>query len=247
MTRSIYKRASAISTIEMCEYGCGNIAAYVSQGGKKMCASSSNKCQALRDKNSLGVTKAHKDGKIPGWTELNNRGLSNRGWSKGLTKEVDARVGRPGLIGKRFGASLTGHTQETKDRMSQHRVCVLENSPHVKWMALSNGIKVQGTWEFNVGEKLLSDNILVSRTRLQFDQHRRYTPDFCIGENTYVEVKGWLSDRDIKKYKKVLIEHPNIKIILIRDEGKRHNYSNFISGKITLDDCEDLREVILGC
>lgn len=103
-----------------------------------------------------------------------------------------------------------------------------------------NGLKVQGSWEFNVGSKLLELGYSISRTRLKYDSHRVYTPDFSIGDNVFVEVKGWLSNRDIEKYQKVFKDHPDVKIYLIRNE-KHKNYAKFISGQITLADCEDLK------
>lgn len=213
---------------------------------KMICERSCNSCPAIKQKNSKGVTQAHKDGKIPGWTDLVEQGKVNRGWSKGLTKDIDPRVARPALVGKRFGASLNGHTEETKNLSSQIRIKHLESVPHIKWIQLSNGIKVQGNWELNVGERLLSLGYLISRPFIKFDNHRRYTPDFCIGLNVYVEVKGWMKDSDILKYRKVLSEHPQIKIYLIRNEFPKYNYSRFISSEIYLEDCEDLREVVFS-
>lgn len=87
---------------------------------------------------------------------------------------------------------------------------------------------------------------LVSRFSLKYDNHRRYTPDFCIGDNTFIEVKGWLSNRDIDKYKRFFKDYPNLKIYLIRDENKIGNYTKFINDEISLDECEDLKLAIGG-
>lgn len=244
--RGPYKKAIPIETSEFCKFGCGQIAKFKNNSGTLTCEVTSNRCPENRKKNSVGLVKAHIDEKLPGWTKLRNEYGIDTAWSRGLTKEIDVRLARPTLVGKAWGAGITGHSLEMKQILSDIRIHTLENSPHVKWMILPNGIKVQGSWEYNVGQKLINDGFILSRIRLKYDGHHQYTPDFCIGLDTYVEVKGWLSDRDITKYTKVLNDHPKIKIYLIRDEGKRNNYKKFTKGLIELNDCEDLREVIMG-
>ena len=241
--KKIHGKSTQIESTNYCCYGCGNLAKFLSPSGKEMCDSSANKCPVNRKKNQDKIKIAHEEGRIPGWANIQNL---NRGWAKGLTKDIDPRVAKPWQIGKRFGASLTGHTQETKDKLQLARIATLESSPHVEWLTLSNGIKVQGSWELNVGEVLLSAGHEVSRVRIKYDGHRRYTPDFCIDENVYVEVKGWLKKSDIEKYQKVFKDHPDIKIYLIRDECKMYNYKRFIKGEIKLSDCEDLKEVVMN-
>jgi hypothetical protein len=242
------KKPVKVITDNKCDYGCGNKANYISSSGKYICESHNSKCTSLKKKNSEAIKMAHKEGRIPGWNDIENL---NRGWSKGLTKDTDARVLKAAKsLKKRFEngelSNSRPHTEETKRIMSEKRTLYLENSPHIKWKILSNGIKVQGLWEYNVGEKLLKLGYDVSRNKIFYDSHRRYTPDFCIDENLYIEVKGWLSDRDIVKYTKVFKDNPNIKIYLIRDELDKNNYTRFISGEIFLEECEDLKEV-LGC
>lgn len=140
-------------------------------------------------------------------------------------------------IGRRYSLS-----EDAKRKISEARIKYLESSTNIKWFDL-NGIKVQGRWEHNVGLKLLELGYSISRFKIKYDGYRTYTPDFSIADGIFVEVKGWLSDRDIVKYQKVFKDHPDIKIYLIRDEKKIGNYSKFISGQISLDDCEDLRVV----
>ena len=237
-----------VETNELCHLGCGKLAQFKNKSGKFTCESSSNACPEVKRNNREKLLKLYENGRDAKDIAANMSAESKEkmAWAKGLKKEFDDRVARPSLVGVRFGASLHGHSKETKELLSKHRISVLENSPNVKWYEISNGIKVQGLWEVNVGEKLISHGYDVSRTRILYDGHRRYTPDFRLSENLYVEVKGWLSDRDKAKYSKVLLEHPNIKIFLIRDECNKHNYSRFISGEIKLDECEDLRQ-LLGC
>lgn len=147
---------------------------------------------------------------------------------------------------KRHRDTPTVHSSETKQRISIARINVLETSKHIPWFDVG-GIKVQGNWERNVAIRLTELGYQLDRHKVRYDNHRHYTPDFYIpGLNVYVEVKGWLSDRDVEKYKKVFESNPNLRIVLIRNERGMNNYSKFISGLVSLDECEDLKNTILG-
>jgi hypothetical protein len=50
--------------MDLCSYGCGKAALFKTKGGKLCCSDSPNKCEALRKKNSSGVKKAHKEGRM---------------------------------------------------------------------------------------------------------------------------------------------------------------------------------------
>ncbi len=84
--------AEAVTTTELCSYGCGNIAQYKNGSGKLMCCDRHNKCPALRKKNSDGLSQAHKDGRAVGWSKQREEYGTNTGWSKGLTAAEDSRI-----------------------------------------------------------------------------------------------------------------------------------------------------------
>lgn len=48
--------------MELCKYGCGNLASYVLNGKHPCCSSHYNKCEALRKRNSEGLKKAYSSG-----------------------------------------------------------------------------------------------------------------------------------------------------------------------------------------
>ena len=129
----------------------------------------------------------------------------------------------------------TGRTvsDETREKLSICRINFLENkNPHVKWFVV-DGIKVQGSWEFKVATKLSDLGIKFSRRRLKYDNARTYTPDFYLDEyDIYIEVKGWLRDSDVVKYKKVLLEHS----IDLRMLHGKHALSKFLSGDMNIFD-----------
>ena len=148
----------------------------------------------------------HRNGKPP----VNNRG--GGGWNKGLSKETNAGVAKmaKSLSVVNTGKKRNSLTEEQKRNLSQKRIEFLEKHPNsnIKWFTVSNGekeIKVQGQWEANVANWLNSQNVKWDRKRICYDGIHSYTPDFWLTElNFYIEVKGWLSDRDISKMKKVI-------------------------------------------
>ena len=78
-----------------------------------------------------------------------------------------------------------------------------------------NRLIVQGTWEKRLAEKLQSQKIEWTRIFLRYDRIRRYTPDFYLpNEKLYLEVKGFMRERDKRKMWKVIDEH-DIKILLV--------------------------------
>lgn len=243
MSRS---KAQPTTTFELCSGGCGCVAKFISKVGKFQCSQSMNSCPANRVKNSQALQKCHESGIM----RTDFGGKFNRGAFKGQTKETNAllkarseRAKKDFAEGKRVNPSRP-HSPETKKRMSESRIALLENSQLIDWIQLSNGINVQGKWEKNVGERLLALGYSISRVRVKYDGHRHYTPDFCIDDNVFIEVKGWLSDRDKTKYRNVFKDNPDLKIYLIRDELGIGNYSKFINGEISLEQCEILKEHI---
>lgn len=194
-----------------CHLGCGQQGIRQTKYGNWICSNSANSCPALKKRNSEAVTKAHKDGKIPGWNDLSDKVNLNRGWSKGLTKDTDIRLNKLSQILKASpntrGRSYK-HTQETKEILSKKRVEYLENnSKHCDWYEVS-GIKVQGKLELVFANFLVKHKIQFSRKRILYQEHRRYTPDFFLPDfNIYVEVKGFLYEKDKAKLNAILKEH----------------------------------------
>lgn len=134
------------------------------------------------------------------------------GWNKGLTKHTNEGVAK---MSKTISIIQTGRkgnlkTDEQKKNLSLKRIQFLENHPdcNIKWFVVNNGerdIKVQGEWEKTVAEWLNRNKIKWDRKRICYDGVHHYTPDFWIPDyNFYIEVKGWLSNRDIKKMNKVV-------------------------------------------
>lgn len=207
------KKQKTISTYKICD----NL--YKCECGKEF-----EKSQSLNAHFSQCII--HRNGKpiIDKWKGKNGKNT----WIQGLRKETDERVCNMAetlKIGFKTGKIIHGflgkhHSKETLDILSQKRIHYLENNPHVKWYVVNNGkkdIKVQGKWEKDFAEWLNKQNIKWDRVTIKYDGYHRYTPDFyLIDFDEYVEIKGWLKDRDKEKMKKVIKEH-NIKIKILYD------------------------------
>lgn len=90
------KPSIEVETSEMCAYGCGNRARYVTAQGKLICDTFSNKCPSIRKKNSAGTKNAYTDGKRKSGSEqyqlLDENSKLRMAWSKGLTKDTNDSV-----------------------------------------------------------------------------------------------------------------------------------------------------------
>ena len=167
----------------------------------------------------------HRNGKIPIHTTGSWGRGNNKIWNKGLNKENNislfntSNILKENYSGKNAIWYGKHHSEETSDKLSLARIKYLENTPHIKWYIVNNGereIKVQGKWELNVANWLNKNNIKWDRITIKY-KNRRYTPDFyLIDRNEYIEVKGWLKDRDLYKMFLVLQENSNIKIRLLQ-------------------------------
>lgn len=130
MKRKPYKRAQQIETTELCKFGCGQIAKYVNGQGGLACEVVAAKCPENRKKNGAG-----NKGKVSGssrYASFSQETKDRMNWAKGLSKDIDPRVTSPHMIGKKFGAALNGHTQETKDKLSTFKTAWLRNPDNHK-------------------------------------------------------------------------------------------------------------------
>jgi hypothetical protein len=141
-------------------------------------------------------------------------------WAKGLTKDTDARIkSRPELVGKRFASSLTGHTDETKKKLSEVAKKrklggYIQGSGRGKkgWY---KGFFCDSSWELAYIIFCLEHNIDIKRNteKRQYIWKgvvKNYIPDFIV-EGVLTEVKGfkteqWLAKLDANKDVKVLYE-----------------------------------------
>ena len=142
--------------------------------------------------------------------------LSNRGWSKGLTKETDNRVNKNvesrKNFYKKYGGSFKGkhHSEETKKKISKSMLEYNHSSnkrySHGKGGYYDN-IYFMSTWELAYYLYLKDCGENIERCKLRFkytynNKEHYYTPDFIVN-GKIVEIKGRETEVDLEKYKVV--------------------------------------------
>lgn len=190
--------ADPIETTELCSYGCGSIAKFINKSKRLMCCKSSNSCPANRKKNSESVKKSGRD-YTDRYKNLPQETKDRMSWSKGLTKEDDPRVARPQLKGKRFGISLTGHTEETKQKIAAARTAWLKNPYNRRNLG-----RHKKSWMEITFEHYLNDNGINGwDTEVHFwneELRKNYFPDFIFeSKKLIIELDGTQHKKTIEK------------------------------------------------
>lgn len=144
-------------------------------------------------------------------------------WNKGLTKEQHPGLEQPHRKGIRFGASLNGHTQETKSKLS-----LVAKERKLGGYNIGSGRGKKGwfkgyfcdsSWELAYIIWCLDHNKDIKRnTEKRFYEYdgqiRLYIPDFIV-DGVLIEIKGYRT----KQWQAKLISNPDIKV-LYEDEMK---------------------------
>ena len=154
-------------------------------------------------------------------------------WNKGLTKETSEIVRHISETFKqhyRDGRFSLGHpmskaSKEMLSKKQSQRINKFGSGgfKDVGWYKVKNikGVEftVRGKWELAVANKLNELGILWIRNNLVsyfLRYNRYYNPDFYLPEtNQYVEVKGYYSDKDKEKMKRVVECNTGIQILFI--------------------------------
>lgn len=123
------------------------------------------------------------------------------------------------------------HTDESKRKISLARIKFLEGSNHIKWFSVGN-IKVQGEWEYKIAKQCLDDGFDIKRIKVKYNNYQNYTPDIYLPIlDVYLEIKGWMPERDKIKYKKVIKDNPYkvFKVILGKKAWKNFSPSEILN------------------
>lgn len=216
------RQATLIDTTELCSYGCGSVAKFINGSKKLMCCKSSNSCPENKRKNSQGLKNSGRD-YVESYRALSQESKDRMNWAKGLTKEIDARVSRPEFIGRRFGASLTGHTEEAKKKIALARTAWLKNPENRKNLG-----RHKRSWMELTFEKYLADNGITGwDSEVHFwneELRKNYFPDFIFeSKKLIIELDGTQHRKTVeqdairdqwfesKGYKVIRIPHPEFK------------------------------------
>lgn len=147
--------------------------------------------------------------------------------SKGKTKETDPYLARPDQIGKKFGLSLTGHTNESKKKISESMKGNQNAQHRGDRQSYYKNIRMDSRWEVSTAKWLDDNNFQwkYNERGFKLSDGRYYYPDFFIYEDDefshLIEVKGYFRDENRKKFNMFLKEYSNIKICLwMKDDLK---------------------------
>ena len=176
--------ANPVNTTELCSYGCGSVAQFINGSNRLMCCKSNNSCPENKRKNSQGLKNCGRD-YVESYKNLPQESKDKMNWAKGLTKEVDPRVARPELVGRRWGASLTGHTPESKQKIATARTEWLKNPLNRKNLGRHKRSWLELTFE----EYLKYNNIQGWNTEVHFwneDLRKNYFSDFIFEDKKLI-------------------------------------------------------------
>lgn len=132
---------------------------------------------------------------------------------------------------EKFRISSTGrtHSKETIDKLSMSMKLAVANNPKsyrgnynrgfVGEIICSNGFIVLGTWEQAFVEFCIINNIKIIQPdysyNYEYEGTRSYFPDFFLPEhNSYVEVKGVRTERDVCKWESMINVHKKNLLII---------------------------------
>ena len=202
--------ANPIQTTELCSYGCGAIANFINGSNKLMCCKSCNSCPENKRKNSQGLKNCGRD-YVESYRNLPQESKDKINWSKGLTKDIDPRVARPDQVGRKWGSSITGHDQTTKDKISIART---------NWLKIPENRKNLGrhrkSWMEVTFESYLKENSIVGwDTEVHFwndELKKNYFPDFIF------ESKKLIIELDGTQHRKT-VEQDSIRDIWFNNKG----------------------------
>lgn len=175
-------------------------------------------------------------------------------WNKNLTAETSFIIRKSRQTLKQHIADgtyiphRTKLSKSTREKISKTRSLQcnerrMDGFKDVKWYKIKNIVgqefSVRGHWEERVALRLNELGIIWTKAKpipyFNGDITRHYVPDFWLPTlESYVEVKGYYSDENIKKMKLVIQQYPEIKIFFLYST----DYFNFVNAKSVLDNSQ---------
>jgi hypothetical protein len=140
---------------------------------------------------------------------------------------------------KKFIGRLVSH--KTRALMSLRMKEVIKNNPSSIYSRANGGKRedlgehyFRSNWEANYARILNEMNILWEYEKYTFllSNGMHYTPDFKIGENKFVEIKGIMDEVSQEKINLFLKEYPDYELDII-DEDKYYSLRSLFKHKIT--------------
>ena len=145
---------------------------------------------------------------------LNNKPLidtlniDRKPWNKGLTKDTDDRVR---ALSEKLSTSMLGvsHPQSDSSKKKISSKMKISGGGYRKGSGRGKQGRYQGiwcdsSWELAYLVYCLDHGVSIERNQERFEYHygdsvHKYIPDFKV-EGSYVEIKGYETDKDLAKY-----------------------------------------------
>ena len=119
-------------------------------------------------------------------------------WNKGLTKDTTPALARPQFIGRRFGVSLTGHTEQTRENLSkiakERKLGGYVRGSGRGKKGWYKGFFCDSSWELAYVIYCLEHNKTIQRNTekrkyVWQNKEKNYIPDFIV-DGKLIEIKG---------------------------------------------------------
>jgi len=209
-----------MNEIKLCEYGCGKIAKFVLKNGKCCCSLSSNSCDKVRERNSLGSLKRrYEKGEHP---------LKGRiAWNHGMQMSEDfcrkVSNGLKGKINKGCHNPLTEDglilkKKKLSDIAKKRKIGGYKQGSGRGKHGWYKGYWCDSSWELAWVIYNLEHGIKFERNKCRFEydwngENHYYVPDFILEDGTYVEIKGWITEQTKVK----LLACPTVLVLYEKD------------------------------
>lgn len=214
--------------MQLCDFGCGNIAIhYFSSTKRWCCAKSANSCPQNKKKNSI----ANK-GKTKKYSKPHQPMLGKHPWNFSLTKETNVIVANIAEKTSQIRLGKPGHlqTDKTKQQISDTAKKNKKSGGYRLGAGHSNGcwyttlnkrqVYFDSSWELAYAKFLDESNINWIRNTQKFeyqyqDETKNYIPDFYLPDSdVYIEIKGYIIDKDKYKWEALRnIHHKQLKVL----------------------------------
>lgn len=128
------------------------------------------------------------------------------------------------------------HSESMKKAVADHPESYTSSNRGRTKQMLVDGIKFQGKWELDFYNYCKCNNITIQRSNEWFEYEwngtRKYFPDFYLPNyDLYIEVKGYVTDRDLAKWR----DFPkSLKVIKTEDINliRKNQYDLFYINKV---------------
>jgi len=151
--------------------------------------------------------------------EFRDKIFLNRGWSKGLNKFTDPRIGnisegvKRHLLDHDAAFKNKSHSLTTCEKIAKKMIGNKNGNHRGDRQSLYKNIRMDSSWEVKVAKYLDEQDISWKYGEVVFklDGKRSYRPDFVLEDGTIIEVKGYWRPANKEKFEEWQMKYPDVK------------------------------------